>query len=305
MLGYNANSYCCFGSHSAIPTQILIHEYSHLLYGGNNFHCGGGGWYSGGDYFIPPLGGWSNLGLSGASLLTWNAWDRQRLDWKATGNNFLISARDANGTTEINGDLDATNSSQAGLYTLRDFATTGDAIRIKLPFLNPLTEYPEYLWIENHNTKSRNGCDWDKFIFEEGNSCISGAIFGLYAYLQIDREVKESPNYSDVFGGYAYYLRPLTANGYWDRLYESTTTQNNCINQEYYNAFTLYKQNPLTGGGDQEAYSYNRNGNTTLEYNDIKGNYIELLNGTYLKNLVSNGHSRHAFTYLGNKKIGI
>ena len=305
MLGYNANSYCCFGSHSAIPTQILIHEYSHLLYGGNNFHCGGGGWYSGGDYFIPPLGGWSNLGLSGASLLTWNAWDRQRLDWKATGNNFLISARDANGTTEINGDLDATNSSQAGLYTLRDFATTGDAIRIKLPFLNPLTEYPEYLWIENHNTKSRNGCDWDKFIFEEGNSCISGAIFGLYAYLQIDREVKESPNYSDVFGGYAYYLRPLTANGYWDRLYESTTTQNNCINQEYYNAFTLYKQNPLTGGGDQEAYSYNRNGNTTLEYNDIKGNYIELLNGTYLKNLVSNGHSRHAFTYLGNKKIGM
>ena len=31
------------------------------------------------------------------------------------------------------GDLDATVSGHAGIYTLRDFVTTGDAIRIKLP----------------------------------------------------------------------------------------------------------------------------------------------------------------------------
>ena len=307
LIGYQSNSFSCFGTHNNIPTQIMIHEFSHGLYGGNNFHCGGGGWNEYfGDYFIPPIGGWSNLGLSGASLLTWNAWDRQRLDWKTPGNTYVVSARDANGSSEVNGDLDATISSQAGIYTVRDFVTTGDAIRIKLPFLNPSTEYPEYIWIENHNTKSRNGCDWDKFMFEEGNSCINGALYGLYAYLQIDREVRESTTKDNVFGGYAYYLRPLTANGYWDRLFESTTTQNNCINLAYYNAFTLYKQNPLTGGGDQDVgYSYNRNGNSTLEFDDIMGNYIELLNGTYLKNLVSNGHSRHVFTYAGNNKIGM
>lgn len=305
LLGYGSNSFSCFGTYESIPTQIMIHEFSHGIYGSNDFHCGGGGWGDNGDYFIPPIGGWSNMGLSGASLLTWNAWDRQRLNWKAPENSFLVSARNSTNTSEVNGDLDATNISQSGIYTLRDFATTGDAIRIKLPFLNPANEYPEFLWFENHNTTSKNSCEWDHYMFENGNSCINPAIFGLYSYLQIDREIRTSTNYSDVFGGYAYYLRPLTANGYWDRLFESNTTQNNCINQEYYNAFILDKQNPLTGGGDQEAYSYNRNGNNTLEYDDIKGNYIEKYNGSYLYNLVSNGHTRNAFTFSGNKKISV
>jgi hypothetical protein len=305
LLGYNANSYCCFGSHSSIPIQILIHEFSHLLYGGNDFHCGGGGWGDAGDYFIPPMGGWSNLGLSGASLLSWNAWDRQRLDWKSSENNYIVSARDESGTIEINGDLDATNPFQSGEYILRDFVTTGDAIRIKLPFLDPQTEYPEFIWIENHNTKSRNGCEWDKFIHEDGNNCIHGAIYGLYAYLQIDREVRESSNFNDVFHGYAYYLRPLTANGYWDKLFDISPTQNDCVNNKFFRAYIQFKENPLTGGGDMESYSNNLNGNTTLEREDILSTNIESQNGIYFKNLFPNGHSRQAFTYLSNKKIGM
>ena len=307
ILGYGSNSFSCFGTYENIPTQIMIHEFSHGIYGGNNFHCGGGGWneFGGGDYFIPYIGGWSNLGLSEASLLTWNAWDRQRLDWKAQGNSYSVSARNSINSSEINGDLDATNPTQAGIYTLRDFATTGDAIRVKLPFLNPATEYPEFLWIENHNTVGMNQCPFDKFHYQDGNSCVIPAVYGLYSYLQIDREIRSSTISNEVFGGYAYYLRPLTANGFYDRFYDVDSVQNNCVNWDKKRAFILASDNPLTGGGDQEAYSFNRNGNNTLEYSDIIENYIEKKNGTYYKNLFAPGHARHSFTQSGNRKIGI
>lgn len=305
LLGYNSNTYCCFGTYENIPTQIMIHEYAHLIYGGNNFHCGGGGSFTGGDYFIPSIGGWSNLGLSGASLLSWNAWDRQRLNWKAPGNQFLVSARNTPNNGEINGDLDATIPAQAGIFTIRDFVTTGDAIRIKLPFIDPLNEYPEYLWIENHNTVSKNQNQWDKFIYQDGYSCVQPAVYGLYSYLQIDREIRSSTSYNDVFGGYAYYLRPLTANGYFDRVFGSDSILNNCVNSLKYRAFTLSNENPLTGGGDQETYSINKSNDNILSYDDHIGNTIEYKDGVYNKNLFELGHSRHAFTLTGNKKIGI
>ena len=188
MLGHDANTYCVFGTYESIPTQIMVHEYAHLIYGGLDFHCGGGGWFMGGDYWLPSIGGWSNLGLSGSSLLSWNAWDRLRLGWKSPGNAYLISARNAGNTQEMNGELDADQPEHSGIYTLRDFTTTGDAIRIKLPFLDPEKEYPEFLWIENHNTFAMNQCPWDKFLWQDGNSCVQPAAYGLYAYMQIDRE---------------------------------------------------------------------------------------------------------------------
>lgn len=81
------------------------------------------------NYWIPMTGGWSAMGLANSSLLCWNAWDRQRFNWKGTGNIYTISARDMMGN-EVNGDLDINNPNDAGVFILRDFVTTGDAIRI-------------------------------------------------------------------------------------------------------------------------------------------------------------------------------
>ena len=307
MLGHEANSYSWFGTYGSQPTQIMIHEFAHLIYGGTDFHAGGGGWFPGGDYWIPTVGGWSNLGLSGASLLTWNAWDRQRLDWKSPGNIYSVSARDATNSQEMNGDLDATNPAQAGIYTLRDFVSTGDAIRIKLPFTDPDTEYPEFLWIENHNTETRNQCPWDKFLWQEGNSCVQPAIFGLYAYLQIDRETRQAGTFDDVFKGYACYLRPVTAEGFWDKEFETTSLQNDCVSAE--NMFPFMRlpgnANPLTGCGDQEFYAMDWNHDDILDHNDQYYANIENVGGIYYKNLFNNGHSRNVFTRNGNHKIGI
>lgn len=307
MLGYDADSYGWFGTYENLPSQIMIHEYAHLIYGGMDFHCGGGGWFMGGDYWIPAVGGWSNLGLSGASLLSWNAWDRQRLDWKAAGNAFPVSARNESNTVEVNGDLDAASPLHSGIYTLRDFVSSGDAIRIKLPFINHETEYPEFLWIENHNTVSMNHCQWDQFLWQEGNSCVEPAVYGLYAYLQIDRETRQGATFDDVFKGYAYYLKPITAEGFYDKVFESAKVENNCVNPSPIYPFSSLPENanPLTGAGDQEFYSVDWNHDNVIDHNDQYYTNIQNIGGTYYKNLFNNGHTRNAFTKNGNSKIGI
>lgn len=126
-LGNKVASYCSFGTHEHIPTEIMRHEFGHQIFGDNSFHCAGGG--SQMNYWIPMTGGWSAMGLANSSLLCWNAWDRQRFNWKGTGNIYTISARDMMGN-EVNGDLDINNPNDAGVFILRDFVTTGDAIRI-------------------------------------------------------------------------------------------------------------------------------------------------------------------------------
>lgn len=44
LLGYGVNTYSMFGAYNSMPLNIARHEFGHLLYGGNNFHTGGGGW---------------------------------------------------------------------------------------------------------------------------------------------------------------------------------------------------------------------------------------------------------------------
>src|SRR5690606_8486226 len=90
LLGHDANTHSLFYSHHGIPINIMRHEFSHLLYGGNNFHAGGGGFYTGGQFFISRSNGWSNMGLYNGSLSSWNAWDRQRMGWKAADQTLEI-----------------------------------------------------------------------------------------------------------------------------------------------------------------------------------------------------------------------
>lgn len=307
MLGFQANTHSYFGAYNDLPFNIIRHEFSHALYGDNNFHCGGGG--TGNlntpqNYWIPLIGGWSNMSLYNGSLNSWNAWDRLRMDWRAAGVSNGINARNAAGKVNVNGDLDATNPAHAGTYTLRDFVLFGDAIRIKLPFTNPATEYPQWLWIENHQGQSVNGIAFDKWQ-HEGNTCIDPVVPGIYAYLQIDKEVRSAATSAEVYHGYADYLRPLTADGFCDREFESSTVYNNCIQWGNTNAFTKLLPNPLTGGSDQEYYAIDKLGDGQINYNDNYANNSELYNGNYNHHTYMIGNSRHAFTLGGNNKIGM
>ena len=254
MLGFQANTHSNLGAYDKLPFNIIRHEFSHMIYGGNNFHCGGGGWGLE-NYWIPLESGWSNMSLFNGSLNSWNAWDRLRLDWKVTGSSYGISARNANNTAFVNGDLDATVASQAGTYTLRDFVLFGDALRIKLPFIDPATEFPMFLWIENHQGRNVNEVEFDKWLHEADTTCVQPVIPGLYAYMQVDKEVRSGTSDSVVYYGYADYLRPITADGFWDRENESTQVFNPCVQWGNTNAFIRISPNPLTGGGDQDYNS--------------------------------------------------
>lgn len=309
LLNHNIDYYCmiCAGD-SKNPTHVIRHEYAHSLLGGNNFHTCGGGRSDSYNYWIPQTGGWALLGLYGSSLMCWNAWDRYRLGWKAIGNTYDISARSSDGVTEVNGDIDISNGN--GTYILRDFVTTGDAIRIKLPFIDEDREYPEWIWLENHQGVNNNNIEFDQWQFQDV-TCVQDFEPGLMAYIQINSDLRESQNVHDVFDQYANYLIPLTANGLWDRDFLIDTIKNNCVSYAWVRPFIRVGENPLTGCGDQSFYSVDLDGNDSLYLDfdkkkyDQLNNWTEITNNDTLRHLFQLGHSSHSFNMDGKKKIGV
>ncbi|MBO2526093.1 MAG: hypothetical protein CW341_10420, partial [Bacteroidetes bacterium] len=244
----------------------------------------------------------------GSSLMCWNAWDRYRLGWKAAGNTYDISARSSDGVTEVNGDIDISNGN--GTYILRDFVTTGDAIRIKLPFINEDMEYPEWIWLENHQGVNNNNIEFDQWQFQDV-TCVQDFEPGLMAYIQINSDVRESHNAHDIIDQFANYLIPLTANGFWDRNFLIDSVYNDCVSYSWARPFIRVVENPLTGCGDHSFYSVDLDGNDSLYLDfdkkkyDQLNNWTEITNNDTLRHLFQLGHSSHSYNIDGKKKIGV
>jgi len=161
--------------------NLVRHEFGHTLFGGNDFHtCGPG---SGEKTFIANTGGYSCMGSWDNTYNGFNAWDRNRIGWKQAGDAYYIAALRPAGSAEVNTDFaynDVFPAGSNGEFILRDFISTGDAIRIKLPYLQ--TDDPavkdQYIWIENHQQI-------------EGNYDIQPpAEKGIYAYIQVGKECR-------------------------------------------------------------------------------------------------------------------
>ena len=307
LLGHKVDQGCiiCAGD-TYNPTHVIRHEYAHSLLGGNNFHTCGGGWAKYHNYWIPQTGGWALLGLYNSSLMCWSAWDRYRLGWKSAGNAYDISARSSDGITEVNGDID-TNTGN-GIYVLRDFVTTGDALRIKLPYINEENEYPEWIWLEYHQGVSNNNVEFDQWQYQR-YSCVADFEPGLMAYIQINSNTRESHYSGVVFGQFADYLNPLTANGFWDRQFLTDSVYNGCVSDARIRPFIRVEENPLTGCGDQSFYAFDLDGNDSLYSDpdnktkqDQLSNWTEKEGNTYYKKLFQLGHSSHSFNLNGNIK---
>lgn len=301
--GLQSDSYSQFNASNGLPFRIMLHEYSHQLYGGNNFHVGGGQHGAGGaNYFIPFQGGWSNMGAANSSLLTCNAWDRDRMDWKGPGKQYNISCMDSSKSHEVTGDIDAANPVHAGIYLLRDFVSSGDALRIKLPFI-PANEYPQWIWIENHQP-SHNKSDFDKF-HHHHSSCVDRAPGGLYMYLQADKFQKQGNN---IYGGQGDYLRPMPAAGMFDLIFDSVKVKNTCVNDALYLPFTRKKdlQNSLSGNHSLEMPVHDLNNNCSIEKNEYYNLFIEKTEDDSLHfNLPFLGSHDNAFTLNGNNQLSL
>ena len=301
LFGYESDSQSRFGAMYGIPFDILKHEFNHLLLGGNNFHSGGGNAAQFQSYFICQQGGWSIMGAANSSLLSASAWDRDRLGWRATDACQRINARSTSGQC-ISGDLDPMQG-DTGIFKIRDFVTSGDALRIRMPFLEQ-DVLPQWLWIENHQTFARNGSPTDRFHWEEQQPCAPRAEPGLYMTMQVDRDNKSG---KDIYGGAADYLRPVPASGNYDLELTGDTIKNSCPFGGSYLAYRRApnSENPLAGNHEQELPVYDKNKDGILKRGDhwIPGSRIEPGNTIY--GMVFTGVPDHAFRMNGKRKIAM
>lgn len=301
IFGCGSDSQSRFGAMNGLPFEILKHEYNHLLLGGNNFHSGGGNAPGFQSYFICLQAGWSLMGAANSSLLSASAWDRDRLGWKAPDAPSTISAHNTAGAY-VSGDIDPMTG-DTGLFVLRDFVTSGDALRIRIPYLDT-DEFPQWIWLENHQGWKKNGSPTDRFHFEDIMPCVVGIVPSLHAYVQVDRGQKTGPG---IFGGDADYLRALPASGAFDVAPRGDTMRFQCLwpgDTEPYVVDTRLA-NPLTGHQDLEFPVFDRNGDGKLQRNENIGPRIEVRDGKIIDTGLLYGHARQGFTVGGNNKLGM
>ena len=251
--GYTVSSGFTFYTGASLPIEIFPHEVGHRLYygphyGGANNVCG--------NYFYVPSAGWGIMRLR-QNYTCAAGWERYILDWtpqiKASGENSDIHSLN---------DLSATG----GIFTLRDFVTSGDALRIIVP--NGLGKQ-QYLWLENHQCLSTFDGN------SHGSTFCSSPIDeykpGLVAYVESYSQIKEAHNsteYSNNLMDRSNGIRWISRDGDYDfsfdtnRIYPTVlcNTEDNHPNATY----PLYKGNPNPIGGqnvnESIRHDYNNDG---------------------------------------------
>lgn len=301
LFGYESDSQSRFGGMNALPFEILQHEFNHLFLGGNNFHSGGGNAAMFNRYFICMQGGWGMMGGANSSLLTCNAWDRDRMGWMPRDATQRIRARDPQ-ELEVDADLDPF-AGDTGIFVLRDFMTTGDALRIRLPFI-PDIEYPQWVWLENHQTHARNGVPSDRFHYEGSGDCVKAAVPGIHALLQVARDDRSGQN---IFGGHADHLRPLVASGHFDFGVRDVEGTYNCISQGSFRPLVRDERlaNPLTGFHDLEFPAHDLNGDGRIDQREQLMLRLEERAGKLHDEAYIFGHARQVFRPDGERRIGM
>lgn len=298
--GQKVNSYSIFGGGDKLPFGIMRHEFNHLLIGGNNFHTGGGNSvpFKSYNYFIQA--GWSMMGAANSSFLTCAGWDRYWLGWKPSGKNSLIEALDSTGNS-VESDVKPFRGHRD--YILRDFVTTGDVLRIELPFI-PENEYGQWIWVENHTTQSLNGSPFDVFQYEH-HDCMAKAEPGLYLARQINANRKKGKGiYTDVN---ADYLKPLPADGAYDFVFDSEETSlDYCVGPNNFRAYELMAdlENPLTGNHTMEFPLPYDQDDTMVDYKKAPVPGLRRIDGEYLR-LPYHGYPEQGFRESGKRMLGL
>lgn len=297
--GKRTDSYSVFNGGHGLPFHMARHEMAHLLIGGNNFHSGGGNGPKFTSYFPSLQGGWAMLGAANSSFLTCSGWDRFWLGWKNPESEFPISARGEN-QAEVNSDIDS--SAGRRTFIIRDFVTTGDAIRIKLPFI-PDNEHQQWIWIENHTTKALNNSPFDVFRYED-NDCVDGAKPGLYMAMQVETNERTGGN---IYGKVkADYLRPLPADGNYDYMWEpEKDTLEFCVNPNHYYPYYCLDEfeNPFTGNHALEI-PYYWTDQQKLSHDDSRLP-LTRREGDKYERIALMGNARNGFRQFEKKAIGI
>lgn len=225
------------------PIGVFSHELGHELYSGPHYNgCNG----VSGNYFYMPAAGWGMMDIK-RNYTCALGWERYILDWTPQ-----IKANGVSSDIEDTTDLVATN----GIYTLRDFITTGDAIRIRVP--SAQGKY-QYLWLENHQGVSTfdGGTSRNNFC---GDS-IEEYKRGLVAYVEGYSHAKEETSFNFMADCNA--VRWLARNGDYDFSFDTTELQYSVICGK--TSYPMYtgQANPIGGQSVNEfiRQDFNNNGN--------------------------------------------
>ena len=267
---YPANgTYQCVGDddQSIFYNGVLIHELSHFLFGDNEQHTSGGAaWMSeNGITFFGTQGGYGIMGGGNSGLTSCNGYERWRMHWKSETFNTTGEYIAANNQVS-----DISQEDGSRTFLLRDFVTTGDAIRIKLPYKDQ-NGLNQYIWLENHKVESEQSIDFLLYSIKPPatQNCRPRGKSGIYAYYQIGK---------DILSGYEDDVRPheqadnlkiISAEGNFE------VTRSDfpiiCIGSGTGSAYTTVNPNLFLGVNDVIKVGYENMANETeIMYDDFR-----------------------------------
>ena len=167
-----------------IIQNLFIHEFGHNLFNANHF--GSANNVVGKRFFTSSM--WATATTTGSRIFnTMNAWERWYLGW-----------------AEIKYDIKDVNDN--GVYSIKDFVTSGDAIRVKIP------NESQYLWIEYHQ---KLNTDFDNYGFlNNASGPVTSPTPGVYMYIEDVNDDRAVPLVDDFQKPNR--LKPLHAHGHFD-----------------------------------------------------------------------------------------
>lgn len=287
---------------------ITIAEHLHGIFGGNNWHSSGGR----GIHTFPAVV--ATYGLTGqfnAAMQGPSGWDRWMMNWKHPDKVFVTSCMNEVGKEASTEDFSLENNPNGGVFILRDFMKTGDAVRIKLPHINWKAKGDvknQYLWLENRRMVSR----FDEWYHEDcadnhyGN--FKTGTPGLYAYIQVGKDQKSGGSEINAStpalpNALASPFFPFTAEGNWDFYFDFENIQEgtghgcNWNNKNVPINKKKSKPNPFTGNNDL-FFTIDADGDGKLQSGDgLKTGMSEVVGDTVIHNYHGSGDWEDAFGF--------
>ena len=226
---------------------VFVHEVAHVLFnaphimGVNNVV---------GDFFYLMSAGWGIM--APISIFSgFNAWER----WYS---GFIDPVADIKDEKDLNG---------GNVFLLRDYFTTGDALRIEIPFSGG-----QHLWLENHaKVHPYDEHPWKGNVLGKGDT-IFGTAAGIYAYVESIEGSRN--NIFSALSNRANGIKVLNASGNYDyHMYkEIPVIKNNWGNVMH--SFKRMEPNPISGINNFYRFPFDGNNDGIIQidpnYNSSK-----------------------------------
>jgi len=297
--------------------NITIAEHLHGIFGGNHWHSAGG---RGAHTFLATPNSYGLTGQFPATMQAVCGWDRWMMNWKREDKKYITSAYDLNGKEIETENISIENFPKGGTFVLRDFVSSGDALRIKLPHIDWQKTGDvknQYLWIENRQMNTR----FDEFMEGECVNTDDGRFPrgtpGIYAYIQVGKDRREGGK--DIYSaspehpnGLASPFFPLSAEGNYDFYYDwDKAQQGQWIDCNWNNAnIPVNKRkslpNPFTGFSDLYRYIDSNHDGILYSGDKIQTGLSEVIGDSVIHNYDSSGDWMDAFSEkTGNTKLSL